>query len=463
MNIDSSQKVIYNYYDTTIYLNQFEKIPEKGGYIKLPFTNSKSILQPNLIHSPSQNKYYVENLYIFRKSNSSSINDIDYDGELVIEHSPITNGLNKVYTRIPLKTQTNIDEMNDLDKIINESLNQTPVLSTIILNLNHLLIHHRTCLVNKSHSVFIIREPILIRSSLSVFSNAAIDDYFPNYRSDDFTLIQILSIETSVPEDTVEGFSDREKKRKKDKDQRNNEQTNKMKIGNDLYIECKPTGASKETIEMYNLPVNGAISSNLGKIGTMNTTQNFFVFAIMIGLAVIVSPFLYKNFIIPFITTSGIDAKVQGVNLNGLDVILSILIAGFTIGLSILGMNTHNSTQTSIGIILFIYFTISFGVIYGLKNLNPRVYSLNSIYENKYQFEILSILYNFIQNNLNQVIKVAFFILSLYFFIYFMSSYRTFFSKGDKGNKTRSGFWYGFSILAVASIFISYSLYKVNA
>jgi hypothetical protein len=486
MNTDPSQKLIYDYYDTTLYLNQFEKNPEKGGYIKLPFTHSKSIIQPNLIHSPSQDKYYTENLYLFRKSKNSAIEGVDYDGELLIEHSPITNGSEKVYTRIPLKTQTNIDETNDLDKIIYESLNSAHLLSKIVLNLNDLLIHSHSCLVNQNHSVFIFREPILVHSLLNAFSDTAIDAYVSSYHKEDWVSIQVLSPQKPEMEENsinVEGFSDK-KDKKDNKDNKDNKDKKKkgtgkpplnlykngtptrqttttMDIGNNLYIECNPTGASEETIEMYNLPVNGAISSNLGSLSAMTTTLNFFVFAIMTGLAVLVSPYLYKNFIIPFITLSEIDEKVRPENLRGLDVVLFFFIGCFTIGLSVLGMNTKNSTGTSMGVVLFIYFALSVGVIYALKTLNPMDYSLGENVK-KYHFEILMILFNFMRENLGQVVSVAFTLLLLYFLIYSMSSYKTFFSSGSKGSQTRSGFWYGFVFIAIASIFISYSLYRIN-
>ena len=135
--------LFYDYYNTPIYTNQYEKTFQNGGYIKIPFQNNKSLSEPNLIvtNGNMNIKYKTENIYIFNnihkipefsKSSKFKIlpenenDDTPYkklaDGELVIEHTPLTNGSKKVYTVFLLKTiQKNDFENTPIDSIINFS------------------------------------------------------------------------------------------------------------------------------------------------------------------------------------------------------------------------------------------------------------------------------------------------------------------------------------------------------
>ena len=153
-NRDTNQPIlIYDYYDTNIY-NPYEKDLEKNGYIKIPFQNSKSTIQPNLI-LPNNEKYKIENIYFYKKN-------IELD--IVKEHKPITNGEKKVYVCILLKTRPNIYEDSDIDKIIKKSFSDK-----MKLNLNNFIENmNSSCLVNKDNNIFIFKTPSLFFSTASL-------------------------------------------------------------------------------------------------------------------------------------------------------------------------------------------------------------------------------------------------------------------------------------------------------
>ena len=109
--MSQNKQLIYDYYETPVYVNQYEKNLQKDGYIKLPFTSYKSETHPNLVIN--NQKYKTTNLYILANSHNTA-----YDGELILEHMPITNGNEKVYVCIPLKTQPGNSEQTAIDKII---------------------------------------------------------------------------------------------------------------------------------------------------------------------------------------------------------------------------------------------------------------------------------------------------------------------------------------------------------
>jgi hypothetical protein len=144
----------YDYYETIIHKNQFEKTFQNGGYIKVPFINNRGLTEPNIIISDenSSTKYRSENIYITHNVHKIPfyLNKSKYDvlpilneeddtvfsnGELIIEHIPITNTDKKIYTVFLLKTMSdssfcskkNKDNENIIDKLIKYSFNTNDI------------------------------------------------------------------------------------------------------------------------------------------------------------------------------------------------------------------------------------------------------------------------------------------------------------------------------------------------
>lgn len=178
-NTDISSKeqphIIYNYYETTLRPNQYEKTFEQNGYIKLPYVHSKSILEPNLIIG--NDKYKTSNLYIFKNQhNSRGCVQKPYDAELIVEHTSVTNYVNnKVYTCFLLKGIPTIQESNSIDNVIMSSFSRNKDLySEIHIDLNELIIpfsknaqpKNILCFANQDNTVFIFKQLVVISSNI---------------------------------------------------------------------------------------------------------------------------------------------------------------------------------------------------------------------------------------------------------------------------------------------------------
>ncbi len=124
-NISDSSKfakdksVICDYYDSSIYFNQYERTPNNGGCIKIPYSTPQNIVKPNglFISDKPTTKYMSSSLQIYKKTHD--IGGIDYDGELVIENKQITNGDSKLFVCFPLKTSNILS--NKIDEIFSKS------------------------------------------------------------------------------------------------------------------------------------------------------------------------------------------------------------------------------------------------------------------------------------------------------------------------------------------------------
>jgi len=114
-NTVTKNTINYNYEKTTFYKNQFEKTVENGGYIKIPYaskSNAPNILSNDLFDG----QYVTKNVYIIKKIHN--IKNTKFDGELVIEHTSLTNNELPLYSCFLLKTEKyNTDESN-IDQFI---------------------------------------------------------------------------------------------------------------------------------------------------------------------------------------------------------------------------------------------------------------------------------------------------------------------------------------------------------
>ena len=114
-NTKTENTVNYNYDKTTFYKNQFEKTLENGGYIKIPYaskSNTPNISSDQLFHG----NYITKNLYIIKKKHT--IKNVTFDGELIIEHTSLTNNELPLYSCFLLKTSSTNMESTNIDKLI---------------------------------------------------------------------------------------------------------------------------------------------------------------------------------------------------------------------------------------------------------------------------------------------------------------------------------------------------------
>ena len=156
--IDNEKIINYNYY------NQYAKRESDFQFIYKGRENT-----PNLIITEgSHNVSYTSTKFtIFSKIHK--INGVNFDGELVIENTPITNSNKKLYVSFPLKTVSELPSENIIDFIIQ----QTSPNSNIELNLNDVLPNQSNCIYYDSinHEVLLFTTPIHVKSNFHNISN----------------------------------------------------------------------------------------------------------------------------------------------------------------------------------------------------------------------------------------------------------------------------------------------------
>ena len=349
----------YDYYDTPIN-KQYEKDVLHNGYIKIPFQNKKSIVQPNLF-LPSNEKYKIKNIYIYKK-NLGLDDTIDYDGELIIEHIPITNGDKNVYVCILLKTKSGVDEETDIDTLIHKSFSDQ-----FNLNLNNQLkVLNTSCLVNNENTVYIFKKPLLISSRFTDFSDID-NSIIPSINKKNLKNQTLLPISSK---ELQEGFTEN-----LDENEILMIETQVDKNLTDMFIDCQPVDTSDKNPTISMIPVNSDNLINQSTVIFMSTIQNFFIFIILIGILFAVVPNIYKFVIMKFIDDVYHTEPNKNTYLFAFDCIILFIL--FIVSMSVLGtgVSNNNKSQTSIGVLLFLCSTISLVLMIILKFMNKDYYN----------------------------------------------------------------------------------------
>jgi hypothetical protein len=335
-NLDKSNNsdiINYSYQINTIYKENIEKTIENDHYIKLSFPSK----YPNISSSILDSNYKSSNIYISKKMHS--IKGIDFDGELIIEHIPITNGFTKFYVCIPLKTVTGYHTIID-DLIKNKQaeiniMSLLPTTSTGILYSSSIF-SFETPFANK---VLLFTEPILIRSSFSSFETIDLFSIFSqNY--DIVTIKKYNSIE-------IEGFQEG------------------LETTANLY--CQPVDindASNNDILTVALPT-GKPSDYDGTNQMMSLTQNFMVFFVILLGIFGLTPFAY-DLIIGLINAANkslnqnLKPKDKAGILFGFDIMFSLILFLISVCLMYLGISDNSPSLISIGFFMFLSFAFIF-------------------------------------------------------------------------------------------------------
>jgi len=380
------KQIIYDYYETPVYVNQYEKNLKKDGYIKLPFTSYKSETHPNLVIN--NQKYKTVNLYVLANSHNTA-----YDGELILEHMPITNGNEKVYVCIPLKTQSGNSEQTTIDKIISGTFR-----ANLEVNLNPLLVTKIGKITSEGNVIYFY-DPILISTPFYAFANTdnllfpALSEY------DDYEEIGV-----SRKSNIIEGFKlDSADSNGKDSGNPATTIGDNLAIVGDMVFECAnvDVDSSTETIDL--IPAGGDFSKNFAVNQLQSTTINFFSFVIIVCIAAFISPMIYRSVFVSFIDKVIDTHEDKPGNLKTFDVIIFVFLLGYSIYMVTAGIGgtNPNTVLTSCGIIFFIFLFLSTGVIMMLKESNPGVYKLNRLANMEdvpYKFDIFTSFIDVIRN-----------------------------------------------------------------
>jgi len=400
-----NKQLIYDYYETPVYVNQYEKNLQRDGYIKLPFTSYKSETHPNLVVNGQ--KYKTANLYVLVNSHNTAFN-----GELILEHVPITNGNDKFYVCVPLKTQPGSSEQTVVDKIIAGSFR-----THLDVNLNSLLVtNKRGKVLSNGSKVVYFSDPILISTPFYAFANTD-NMLFPSLSEYvDYDTVDIVS---SYNAQVQEGFTIEVADSGKLPIGNQLTSGTQLDISGDMIIDCTPVDSSKDTVELVPLTtILGSANSDAATNQLLNTSVNFFSFLMVICVAAFVSPAVYRSFFVGFVDKVVPKNVDKPGNLKTFDVVIFSFFLAYCIYMVTKGLQDRNQLLSSVGVIFFIYLFLTTGIIIMLKESNPGVYQLNRLAgiqdaTTSYQLELFAIFLDALKREPKFVLGALFGMLTL--------------------------------------------------
>lgn len=317
----------YNYGATTIYKSQYTTLLKDAGYVELAYIAPNNIQTPNLTVDLS--KYTTEKIYITKKT--LVLDNIDYDGELFIEHSAVTDSGDKMFSCILLKTMDSVMETTMVDKLINQHFNET-----MVLDLNPLLSFSTVKSVTNNLCIF--TTPILISTRFDAFTNVPPISY--QWRS--------ITLEPSQQIPIVEG------------------------IQGIQDMTCTPiddNGDDIDTIEM--VPYAGNSNNRISGVQTFLAATIGLILSS--GFMSIFVPPLYRLIVMNIVEKAS-NGGVAG-NLKAYDLFLIFLVSVFIIVIFVIALSTKNATMMIVATSCFIVFLLMTIIMVFFKRLNPDFYS----------------------------------------------------------------------------------------
>jgi hypothetical protein len=332
----NNQQIIYNYYD--IPLGSQEKNLSNNGYIKYGFSNSISagFSNPNLEFNG--NKYVVQNLSLF--GHFYNIQNISYDGMLVLENKPITgNVASNLFTIFLLKTQPNM-LANDIDSLWTNS----PQSSLI---LNKFISPNQSCIV--FDNVILFTSPISIHSNFFHFITPQyVSVGLLNSFTNDYTIGTALQKAIDPAPNSKEGFT--------------TNSIDSADFNGATTCTASDVYSGEDIVKNISLvPVDSDYLNGVYQITMLRTLFDIFIFILILLFSIFVSPPLYKYIVVDFVQkwknpdyTSGQRSNDVITIVSFIDIFFSVLLIILGIVLALNGANTSNINEMVIGI----YFTI---------------------------------------------------------------------------------------------------------
>lgn len=365
---EQENKLVYDYYNTKIYKNQYEKSISNGGYVKIPFVHLSGITDPNLTYLPTQSNYATKNIYIMKKQHGFLG---DYDGELIIEHTPVSNSVFSVYTCFLLKTVSGVAEETVIDKIMKMSFD--PYLE---VRLNDFAQLNKQCMANKDHSVFVFPSPILISHSFDQMKPPNMGVFSP-YKESDYTTIQVSKGASKNSDSSTSPLS--ALPLSPSASQSPSFLSSIMKEGfTTETVECVPINIDNKemsTIEM--VPLTGSNAKYRGENKVLMTVVNFGIFIVMCVFGGMTVPVMYNRIVESICGNNNNTCKgensANSAKLLKFTISLLSYFLLFTIGLSIIGFTNNSSIIGAIGVLLSIFIFISGYII----STNPNMKTID--------------------------------------------------------------------------------------
>ena len=368
----SNPEIITHYYNTPIYLNHFQNTGSHGGFIKLPFQHTRSLVEPNIITYPQLEKYKTTNLYIFKKS----MNIGNYDAELVIEHISSTNfGGTPIYIVFLLKTDKHADwtAVDDILKAvaISPTSEKPCVVHLDKIAENAILAPENNCLTNVNGTVYVFTTPILISEqhsfdAFNVSNTLLVEQSFTvenaiECRADSFNASRDI-----LAGETVEGFSmsrSIKKLNRKVFDNMTGGSTTSVDLG-DYTLDCNPAEIDGEAkTEMVLLNDNYMFKLNESRtIYTLVSWIGLFIVLMIVGGGIsMVFSAVGNN-----ASASAVDSAGVITTLNGYDkayFIICLLLSVITISSIIAILASKGSVALVIGMILLFIVAVAYVIL----------------------------------------------------------------------------------------------------
>jgi hypothetical protein len=177
-----------------------------------------------------------------------------------------------------------------------------------------------------------------------------------------------------------------------------------------IYIDCKPTGESKETIATYNVPINSEYTANASRLSFQEMVIQSMLFFALLGISYVIVPLGFKSFGFQkkvdsiFIEIEGnlmdkdfpkTEDEIKNtfeaeITANGTLVYLGILgIVGLFVPLFSIGtlLNDPTMTSTALYIAMFVVLSI-FSIYIQFQNKDYRTVQTSDENGNKQIYEI---------------------------------------------------------------------------
>jgi uncharacterized membrane protein HdeD (DUF308 family) len=331
----NNQQITYNYYN--IPLGSQEKNLSNNGYIKYGFSNSIStgFSNPNLEFGG--NKYVVQNLSLF--GHFYNIQNISYDGMLVLENKPITSNVaSNLFTIFLLKTQPNM-LANDIDSLWTNSPQSSLILNKFILS-------NQSCIV--FDNVILFTSPISIHSNFFHFITPQyVSVGLLNSFTNDYT-IGTAVYDPALSLTNKEGFT--------------TNSIDSADFNGATTCTASDVYSGEDIVKNISLvPVDSDYLNGVYQITMLRTLFDIFIFILILLFSIFVSPPLYKYIVVDFVQkwknpdyTSGQRSNDVITIVSFIDIFFSVLLIILGIVLAVNGANTSNINEMVIGI----YFTI---------------------------------------------------------------------------------------------------------
>lgn len=330
---------------TSSNLTETKSLPK--DFIGIHVTNFVPSVPNNASYPSTNNAYRSSDLYIYnnRSANTNGIThklkDITVLGEVVIKHNPVISGKPTMYLCFILAEQNQENtEPNEIDKIINFVGNTTASANVLSTSIGYSIPPQTMAGVylDKYGSVVIVfNQPILINSKskemLNKFDSTGPNDakslpVWLNNNPSGALLLSSNNIKTTDEEN--------------------------------VYMECIPTGISKEDIKAYTVPINSQYTEDASKIEFMSSTVRFTFLVFFVLILYALFPTLWSTIykIINPSETAAAETDNMRLELDAVEFwyyvyLFCIFAVTFSLGLA------FNFDSTHISIAFLIIFTLA--------------------------------------------------------------------------------------------------------